>query len=84
MQNRPLRVGSILFLSFLVLGMNLTPSAKFLEFNLSGDKFAVFAGPIIDAATLRTCEFKKLILRHSERYYTQKIRYLQPVGWEEH
>ena len=58
-QNRPLaRSSERLFLCFLVLGMNLTPTAELLELNLASDKFAVLACPIINTATLRTGEFK--------------------------
>ena len=62
----------LLFLNFLVLRMSLAPFAVFLDIDLTFDKLAVLAGPIIDATALRAGEFEKLILRHSECHYIQR------------
>jgi hypothetical protein len=52
--------------------MSLAPFAVFLDIDLTFDKLAVLAGPIIDATALRAGEFEKLILRHSECHYIQR------------
>ena len=53
-----------LFLSFLVFGVRLAPLAIFLEFYLALYELPILARPIVGAATLLTCDFYELILRH--------------------
>jgi hypothetical protein len=55
-----------------VLGVCLAPFAVLFDIDLSLDEFAVLAGPVIDTAALGAGELEKLILRHSERNYTQE------------
>ena len=44
--------------------MSLAPLTVLLDIDFALDKFAVFAGPIIDTTALRAGEFEKLVLRH--------------------
>ena len=42
--------------------LSSAPFAELLEFDFALDKFAVFAGPVIDASAFGASEFYELIL----------------------
>ena len=51
-----------LLFGFFVFSMSFTPLAVFLQFYFARNKLPVLARPVVDAVTLRTREFEKLIL----------------------
>jgi len=51
--------------------MSSAPIAKLWQFDFAGNKFAVFACPVIGATALHAAHFYELILRHRAALYLE-------------